>query len=248
MFYVEVIDIIDKVIACCVALLLVIFYFIRIKKPSVTITLSFILAAYLVTAFLNMEYASNILLIIFILIAIIFSFINIASFRSMFFDFTFKNKKKKEDVNRKLSNEEIYKIIDDTIKVLSKSKTGALLTFEKKDDLTDITKNGTNINTPITKEIIQTIFYPGTRLHDGAIVIRGDIIIAASVYYTPTTQALTGKYGSRHRAALGISEITDSVTIVVSEETGRISIAYQGKLIPVAQDEFLDEFVSYMEK
>ena len=70
--------------------------------------------------------------------------------------------------------------------------------------------------------------------------------MAASVYFTPTTRPLTGKFGSRHRAAIGISEITDSVTVVVSEETGRISIAYDGELQAVAPDTFLKTFEGYM--
>ncbi len=138
--------------------------------------------------------------------------------------------------------EEVFKKVDTAIRTLSKQKIGALITFEKNDDLTDIMKNGTILNAPVSAELLQTIFYPGTRLHDGAVIIRGDKIVAASVYFTPTNRPLTGKYGSRHRAAYGISETTDSVTIVVSEETGRISIAFQGELTPVAPDELLRIF------
>ena len=138
--------------------------------------------------------------------------------------------------------EEVFKKVDTAIRTLSKQKIGAIITFEKNDDLTDILKNGTILNAPVSAELLQTIFYPGTRLHDGAVIIRGDKIVAASVYFTPTNRPLTGKYGSRHRAAYGISETTDSVTIVVSEETGRISIAFQGELTPVAPDELLRIF------
>ena len=138
--------------------------------------------------------------------------------------------------------EEVFKKVDTAIRTLSKQKIGAIITFEKNDDLTDIMKNGTILNAPVSAELLQTIFYPGTRLHDGAVIIRGDKIVAASVYFTPTNRPLTGKYGSRHRAAYGISETTDSVTIVVSEETGRISIAFQGELTPVAPDELLRIF------
>ena len=91
-----------------------------------------------------------------------------------------------------------------------------------------------------------TIFYPGTRLHDGAVVIRRDMILAASVYYTPTTKPLTGKFGSRHRASIGISEVSDSVTVVVSEETGRISLAVAGELIHVPADNFLRMLEDYI--
>ncbi len=138
--------------------------------------------------------------------------------------------------------EEVFKKVDTAIRTLSKQKIGALITFEKNDDLTEIMKNGTILNAPVSAELLQTIFYPGTRLHDGAVIIRGDKIAAASVYYTPTSRPLTGKYGSRHRAAYGICETTDSVTIVVSEETGRISIAFQGELTSVAPDELLRIF------
>ena len=138
--------------------------------------------------------------------------------------------------------EEVFKKVDTAIRTLSKQKIGAIITFEKNDDLTDILKNGTILNAPVSAELLQTIFYPGTRLHDGAVIIRGDKIVAASVYFIPTNRPLTGKYGSRHRAAYGISETTDSVTIVVSEETGRISIAFQGELTPVAPDELLRIF------
>ena len=123
---------------------------------------------------------------------------------------------------------------------------GALLTFERKDKEKDIIKNGSKIDAPVTFEILVTIFYPGTRLHDGAVVICGNKIVAASVYYTPTTKPLTGKYGSRHRAALGISEISDAVTVVVSEETGRISIAYNGILESYSPDNFYKAFENIM--
>lgn len=138
--------------------------------------------------------------------------------------------------NKVVDQNTMIKEISEAVANLSKSKTGALITFEKKDSLDDYIKTGTVINSPITKEIIQTIFYPGTRLHDGAIVIRDNTIVSASVYYTPTTKPLTGKYGARHRAAMGISETTDSVTVIVSEETGRISIAVDGTLTPVTLD------------
>lgn len=132
------------------------------------------------------------------------------------------------------------------VETLSKTKTGALITFEKENPLTDVVKTGTILNSPVSPELLVTIFYPGTRLHDGAVVIRRDEILAASVYYTPTTKPLTGKFGSRHRAAIGISELTDSVTIVVSEETGRVSLAYRGELIPVAPDAFLRTIEEYL--
>lgn len=142
--------------------------------------------------------------------------------------------------------EAMYAKIETAVLTMSKQKIGALITFEKKDSLTQVMKSGTAIEAPVTSELLQTIFYPGTRLHDGAVIIRDDKIAAASVYFTPTTRPLTGKFGSRHRAAIGISEVSDSVTVVVSEETGRISIAYDGELQSVSGDIFLKTLEEYM--
>jgi diadenylate cyclase len=138
--------------------------------------------------------------------------------------------------------EEMYKKVEAAVLILSKQKIGALITFERKDNLDDVMKNGTKIYAPVSSELLQTIFYPGTRLHDGAVIIRDDKIVAASVYYTPTSRPLTGKYGSRHRAAYGICEASDSVTVLVSEETGRISIFFQGEATTVTPDNFLRIF------
>ena len=140
----------------------------------------------------------------------------------------------------------MYAQIQTAVITMSKQKIGAIITFEKKDNLDDVMKSGTIINAPVSAELLQTIFYEGTRLHDGAVIIRNDMIVAASVYFTPTTRPLTGKFGSRHRAAIGISEICDAVTVVVSEETGRISIAHKGELTTVTPDNFLSTFEEAM--
>ena len=153
----------------------------------------------------------------------------------------------KVEVEKIYNRELLYKTIEKTVISLSKSRTGAIITFERNTSLQDVIKNGVPVKAPVTTELLQTIFYPGTRLHDGAVVIHGNEIVAASVFYTPTTKPFAGKYGSRHRAALGISEISDSVTIVVSEETGRISFAVNGQLDAVDQESFLRVFENYMD-
>ena len=149
-------------------------------------------------------------------------------------------------VEKIFNREDLYKKVETAVIALSKSRTGALITFEKNTTLKDIIKNGVPVNAPLSPELLQTIFYEGTRLHDGAVIVHGDMIVAASVFFTPTTKPFAGKYGSRHRAALGISEISDSITVVVSEETGRISIAANGELNTVDQDNFLRVFETYM--
>ena len=140
----------------------------------------------------------------------------------------------------------LYKNIEATVTMLSKNRIGALITFEKNTSLKDIIKNGVMLYAPVTPELLMTIFYPGTRLHDGAVVIHGNEILAASVFFTPTTKPFAYKYGSRHRAAIGISEVTDAVTVVVSEETGRISFAVNGELETVSPEAFLRAFETYM--
>ena len=140
----------------------------------------------------------------------------------------------------------LYKNIETAVINLSNARIGAIMTFEKNTTLKDIMKNGVPIHAPVTPELLLTIFYPGTRLHDGAVVIHGNEIVAASVFFTPTTKPFAGKYGSRHRAAIGISEISDAVTVVVSEETGRISFAVNGELEAVNQTNFLRVFETYM--
>lgn len=163
-----------------------------------------------------------------------------------FFSLFFTKKKSLKNTQKVYDRHAICQKVALAVETLSKTKTGALITFEKNTPLTDVCKTGTLLNAPVAPELLTTIFYPGTRLHDGAVVIRRDLILAASVYYTPTTKPLTGKFGSRHRAAIGISELTDSVTVVVSEETGRVSIAYHGELIPVAPDSFLRTIEDYL--
>lgn len=183
-------------------------------------------------------------LCIFVIGTIISLFVNASEYRYFIQrDPNLKNKKK-DSSKDKQSIDDCYKIIAETVKTLSRTKTGALMTFEKNEEI-DI-KNGVKINAPVSQELLVTIFYPGTRLHDGAVVISGTNIVAASVYYVPTTRALAGKYGSRHRAAVGISEISDAVTVVVSEETGRISIAYKSSLQHTTPDEFLNDFKDCM--
>ncbi len=139
---------------------------------------------------------------------------------------------------KKFDQEQLVKNLVVAVNWLSENKVGALITFEKDTPLDDFMKSGTYINCPFTPEIVETIFYEGTRLHDGAIIIKDDTIVAAAVYYPPSTKAVVGKFGARHRAALGISEVTDSITIVVSEETGRISIAHGGMLDNIKTADF----------
>lgn len=149
-------------------------------------------------------------------------------------------------IEKIFDRETLYKELESAVIQLSNTRTGAIITFEKNTSLKDIMKNGVGIHAPLSSELLLTIFYPGTRLHDGAVVVHGNEIVAASVFFTPSTAAFAGKYGSRHRAAIGVSEVSDAITVVVSEETGRISIASNGELQMVDQRNFLTTFKTYM--
>lgn len=140
------------------------------------------------------------------------------------------SRKASPTVEKIIDRHAVYTKVESAVEALSRSRIGAIITFEKDTSLADIAKNGVPVNAPVSPELLLTIFYPGTRLHDGAVIIKDDKIVSASVFYTPTTKVFAGKYGSRHRAAIGISEISDSITVVVSEETGLISIASDGQL------------------
>ena len=121
---------------------------------------------------------------------------------------------------------------------MSESHTGALISFERKQSMLDFVGTGVEINADINSDLLLTIFMDGTRLHDGAVIIQGNRIRCASAFFPQTKKELSPKYGARHRAALGISEITDSLTIVVSEETGTISFANRGEITYIRIEDF----------
>lgn len=115
---------------------------------------------------------------------------------------------------------------------LSLSKTGALIVFERKTKLGEVISTGTIIDATVTVEMIGTIFFPKTPLHDGAMIIKKDRICAAGCFL-PLSQnfEISRELGTRHRAALGLSEVSDAVIVVVSEETGKISMVEDGQML-----------------
>lgn len=135
----------------------------------------------------------------------------------------------KKDNNEQRTN--VIKEITEAVKYCSRVKRGALIVVQKELDKSFYNEVGTIINADISTELILTIFFPNTPLHDGAMVIHKDKILAAGVLLPLTEDPkLSWRYGTRHRAAIGASEISDSACIVVSEETGDISIAIDGIL------------------
>ncbi len=126
------------------------------------------------------------------------------------------------------------KTIDELVEacvVMAKAKTGALIVIEQNNSLSDVERTGIEVDAVLTKQLLINIFEHNTPLHDGAVVVRHDRVVAATCYLPLSDNlSLSKELGTRHRAGVGVSEITDSFTIIVSEETGRISTAYEGEL------------------
>lgn len=136
--------------------------------------------------------------------------------------------------SRKNNDDERGRIIDEIVQTvvdLSKRRVGALIVFEQKTGLQDFVETGTRLDAEISAPLLENIFEPNTPLHDGAVVIRDDQIVAAACIL-PLAEAsgVSRELGTRHRAAVGISESTDAIVIVVSEETGIVSMAQDGVL------------------
>jgi len=132
---------------------------------------------------------------------------------------------------RKESESVIEEVIE-AVKIMSRSKTGALIVFGKSSTLHDLVDVGIKLDARVSSKLLTTIFQKDTPLHDGAVIIRNDRIVAASSYL-PISQNpnISSVFGTRHRAALGISETNNVLVVIVSEETGRISVARNGSLI-----------------
>lgn len=138
------------------------------------------------------------------------------------------------DLRRDDSQENADKLIDEIIRCLlnlSRRRVGALIVFEGKTGLQDVIENGIALDSQISAGLLENIFEPNTPLHDGAVVIRGQRIMAAASFLSLTDASISHDLGTRHRAALGVSETTDATVLIVSEETGIISMARGGKLM-----------------
>lgn len=138
--------------------------------------------------------------------------------------------RKKGKGYNKTDNDLADKLLD-TIEFLSNRKIGALITIERNINLSAFISKAMMINAPVSSELLASIFIPTTPLHDGAVIIRNNAILCAKAYYPSTERTdLPLHFGTRHRAAIGISEQSDSLTLVVSEETGYVSVAINRQL------------------
>ena len=138
------------------------------------------------------------------------------------------------------SDETISEIVRACVQ-MARVKTGALIVIEQTSPLQEFVRTGIDVDAKVTSQLLVNIFEKNTPLHDGAVIIQGDRIAAATCYLPLSENRMDKNLGTRHRAGVGISEVTDSLTIIVSEETGEISLAYRGALTRNVTEEMLRE-------
>ncbi|MRG88356.1 diadenylate cyclase CdaA [Salinibacillus xinjiangensis] len=140
-------------------------------------------------------------------------------------------------------NDSIEAIIK-SCKYMAKRRIGALISIERETGMSDYVETGIKVHGKLTNELLTNIFIPNTPLHDGAVILRRDEIVAAACYLPLSESPFISKeLGTRHRAGLGISEVTDALTIIVSEETGSISCTKNGELHRNLEEEALREIL-----
>lgn len=158
---------------------------------------------------------------------------------------TFDDQKEK---NERFSDKTISEIVRATFE-LSKTKTGALMVIEQNIMLNEYERTGITIDSAMSSQLLINIFEHNTPLHDGAVLIRENRIVAATCYLPLSdNMELSKDLGTRHRAAVGVSEVSDSLTIIVSEETGKVSIAIGGVLIRNVDGDYLKNKLQSLQK
>lgn len=146
-----------------------------------------------------------------------------------------------KEVSERFSDKTINEIVKAAVE-MSKVKTGALIVIEQNIRLEEYERTGIILDSVLTSQLLINIFEHNTPLHDGAVIVNGNRITAATCYLPLSDNMMLSKeLGTRHRAAVGISEVTDSMTVIVSEETGKISVAYKGELKRNVSPEHLKE-------
>ncbi len=188
------------------------------------------LILFIICVIMGLKIGYIITTIIFILL-VIYSFIHYIP--------TIKEQKTSRNAGKQnktyLSDQEVKNkliaVLIKSVEFLGNRKIGAIITIEKEHTLDGLVEGAIRLDSEVTFELLSTIFYSGTALHDGAVIISGNRIKYASAFYQPTQKKdVPQHYGSRHRAAIGISEQSDAYTIVVSEETGQVAVTIEGTI------------------
>ena len=204
------------------------------SAPYIFFGIIIICIAWVMVRALNMELLSNILGQVIsvgvIALIIIFQpeirrFLQLIGMRQKEFDFIsrmFSATRKKEDIN---TSPIVSACLD-----MSNTKTGALIVIRQKDDLLFVIENGIAVDANLSVSLLKNLFFKNAPLHDGAVIVEGNRIVAAKCILPVTQSDVPKDYGTRHRSAIGLSEIADAVVVVVSEETGTLSIVKGGQI------------------
>lgn len=153
----------------------------------------------------------------------------------------------KTTVSEKISDKTVNEIVRASF-LMGRVKTGALIVIEHNDSLAEYERSGIEVDAVVSSQLLINIFEKNTPLHDGAVVIRNDRVTSATCYLPLSdNRTLSKDLGTRHRAGIGVSETGDSMTVIVSEETGHISVAYGGVLYPDLTEEKLREMLTIVQ-
>ena len=147
--------------------------------------------------------------------------------------------------NNTNANNDFLSEIAETVLAMSKSKIGALIVLEKEMGLKNYAETGTRIDGLITQELILSIFQTKSPIHDGAIIIKSERIHSAGCVLPISSDVEDKHLGTRHRAGIGLSTITDAIVVIISEETGSISISYEGKITFIKSEDLLNKLTQY---
>lgn len=224
--------IIDAILVLTCLIFVIIFYFKHVKTKLVVFSLITYVILITITLILKLTFTKYIIIISLAVIALL-----TVLYYSNYLKSTVKvnntNKNSKYFLSSEETKNELIDTLIKTVAHLSTRKIGAIITIEKEKSLNVFIEKAVPLNAITTFELLDTIFHPNTALHDGAVIIRGNHIMCAGAFYNPSDKGdIPQQFGSRHRAAIGISEESDAFTMVVSEETGKISTTIDGTITP----------------
>ncbi|WP_406613505.1 diadenylate cyclase [Mycoplasma corogypsi] len=159
-----------------------------------------------------------------------------------------RTKKVKYDKLGRSSQIRLINQLRESVEYFSKNKIGALITIENNDNLDNLRTDGVILNANISNALLIAIFNKNSPLHDGAVIIRDNKIYYAATFYKITRRSVQNNYGSRHRAAMGISEQSDATTIVVSEENGSVRIIKGQMIHQIKVEEFQEQLIKFLKE
>ena len=221
---------IDALLVLIIVIFLIHFLVKHTKTKKLLVFTILYLVGYLIVSAVGLKLAQSILSIgIIIYLGILI--VNYAPELKVHYTGLKRSKGEKGFITSEQAKEELIDSLIKTVEYLTSRQIGAIITIEKENSLNTYIEKSTKIEANVSFELLATIFWPNTALHDGGVIIRGEQIMCAGAFYPSSENADIPKhYGSRHRAALGISEVTDAFTIVLSEETGNIATTIAGTI------------------